>query len=70
MLNSSATTICVLDLVVRHTTMNRTMGIRFRTKLVSWSILKAEFTEPTIIRKMVPGPITVPNIIRACPRFH
>lgn len=38
------------------------IGIIFQPKLVHWSNLKAATKAPTNIRKIVPGPITVPII--------
>jgi hypothetical protein len=38
------------------------MGTKLIQKLVQLSTWKATLQEPTIIRKMVPGPITVPTI--------
>lgn len=47
---------------VRQMMINNMMGTKLIQKLVQLSTWKATLQEPTIIRKMVPGPITVPTI--------
>ncbi len=51
-----------LALHVRQMMINNMMGTKLIQKLVQLSTWKATLQEPTIIRKMVPGPITVPTI--------
>lgn len=46
--------------------MKPIIGTKLTQKLVQLSMPKATLKEPTIMRKIVPGPRTVPTIRRIC----
>ena len=59
---------CILVLQVRQTSVQMRMGMRLQQNEYQLEILKAATKAPTNIRKIVPGPITVPAINIACVR--
>ena len=54
---------CMSDFSVKQTSMKSRIGTKLIKNAVQLSTLKAELKAPTNIRKMVPGPKTVPTII-------